>query len=196
MTTALDLALRDGSEVIAALLHARMAADADRIRSLALTAAVQVGDLTAVRRLIGAGAALDERLPAVGDHDDDYTPLGIAARDGHTGIVRVLREAGADPRRLNGLMGATPGHEAAFAGHADVIRALTTRGPSGTPTLEIDAQGAYNGFTALRDAVWHGHREAAQALVRGGGAAVGSSDPPPGGKATRADPPTSSTTTR
>ncbi|MFK4246027.1 alpha/beta fold hydrolase [Micromonospora chokoriensis] len=166
--TALDLAVRDDSEAIAALLHARTAADEDRIRSLALTAAVKAGDLTAVKRLIGAGAELDERMPAVGDHDDDYTPLGIAARDGHIDIVRVLREAGADPRRLNGPMGATPGHEAAFAGHADVVRTLTTRDPSSTTTLEIDAQGAYNGFTALHDAVWHGHREAAQALVEAG----------------------------
>ena len=33
---------------------------------------------------------------------------------------------------------------------------------------ELDAQGAYNGMSPLHDAVWHGHLEAAQALVEAG----------------------------
>ena len=105
----------------------------------------------------------------LGGDDDDFTPLGLAARDGHVWIVRTLLGAGADPRLLNGVMGGTPAHEAAYFGHAEVIRVLTDKGErSGAPTLEIDAQGRYNGFTALHDAVWHGHLEAARALVEAG----------------------------
>lgn len=39
------------------------------------------------------------------------------------------------------------------------------RGRADSPAPELDAQGLYNGFTALHDAVWHGHLEAARALV-------------------------------
>jgi hypothetical protein len=105
----------------------------------------------------------------VGSIDDDYTPLGIAARDGHADIVRALLDAGADPRRVTGLMKGTPGHEASYFGHADVVLALTEKhGRAGAPALELDAQGPYNGFTALHDAVWHGHLRAAQALIEAG----------------------------
>jgi ankyrin repeat protein len=166
--TALDLALQDGAHSIAGLLRARDEEDAGRVRALTLPAAVKAGDLAEVERLIAAGVPLDERTPMVGGHDDDYTALGLAARDGRTGMVRVLRDAGADPRRLNGLMKATPGHEAAFGGHAEVLRVLTAAGRNGAPTLDLDAQGAYNGFTALHDAVWHGHGEAARVLVDAG----------------------------
>ncbi len=166
--TALDLATQDGSEVIADVLRAKDEADAGRIRSLPLLAAVKAGDSAEVRRLIAAGAPLDERAPEVGDHDDDYTALGLASRDGHVEIVRLLLDAGADPRPLNGLWGATPGHEAAFGGHAGVIHELTAAGGAGSPALDLDAQGAYNGFTALHDAVWHGHLPAARALVDAG----------------------------
>ncbi|WP_250032712.1 alpha/beta fold hydrolase [Paractinoplanes maris] len=162
--TALDLARRDQSDVMVGLLRAHIATEADRVRAARLPAAAEAGDLAEVERLIAAGAPLDERLPAVGEHDDDYTALGLAARDGHTDIVRVLLDAGADPRRLNGLMRATPGHEAAFAGHAEVLQVLTAPGTA----LDLDAQGAYNGFTALHDAVWHGNREAVQALMEAG----------------------------
>jgi len=34
--------------------------------------------------------------------------------------------------------------------------------------LELDAQGAYNGFTALHDAVWHGHTETARVFLEAG----------------------------
>ena len=39
---------------------------------------------------------------------------------------------------------------------------------SGLGQSQLDAQGPYNGLTALHDAVWHGHLEAAQALVDAG----------------------------
>jgi uncharacterized protein len=83
--------------------------------------------------------------------------------------VRVLLDAGADPRRVIGLMKGTPLHEASYFGHADIVQALTEkREHARFPALELDAQGPYNGLTALHDAVWHGHLQAAQALVKAG----------------------------
>ena len=84
-------------------------------------------------------------------------------------MVRALLDAGADPRRVIGLMKGTPVHEAAYFGHADVLRAMTEKPRrAGAPAPELDAQGPYNGLTALHDAVWHGHGEAARALVDAG----------------------------
>lgn len=83
--------------------------------------------------------------------------------------MRVLLDAGADPRRVIGLMRGTPSHDASYFGHADVIQALTEKpGRAGAPTTEIDAQGPYNVLSALHDAVWHGHVDAARVLIDAG----------------------------
>ena len=167
--TALDLARHDGLDAIARLIEVRDEANAEQVSALALMAAIKAGDLGEVERLVAAGAPVNERSPIVGSLDDDYTPLGLAARGGRTDIVRVLLDAGADPRRVIGLMKGTPVHEAAYFGHADVLRAMTEkRGRASSPGPELDAQGPYNGLTALHDAVWHGHLEAARALVDAG----------------------------
>lgn len=167
--TALDLAQLDGLDAIARMIEARDEADAQRIRAQPLLAAVKAGDIGEVERLVGAGASVNERAPIVGSLDDDYTPLGAAVREGRADIVRVLLDAGADPRRVIGLMKGTPVHEASFFGHADVVGALTEeRDGPGRPAPELDAQGPYNGLTALHDAVWHGHLEAARALIDAG----------------------------
>ncbi|MFD8461906.1 ankyrin repeat domain-containing protein [Streptomyces antimycoticus] len=167
--TALDLAHDDHLDAITRLIEARNVTDADHIGTLTLIAAVKAGDTSEVERLIAAGAPLNQRTPIVGNFDDDYTPLGLASREGHTDIVRVLLDAGADPRRVVGLMRGTPVHEASYFGHADVIRVLTANlETTGAPAAEIDAQGPYNGLTALHDAVWHGHVDAARTLIDAG----------------------------
>lgn len=167
--TALEIARRDDLEAIARLIEARNEADDAEIRAQVLVPAIKAGDLEGVRRLIAAGAAVNERLPMVGSPDDDYTPLAIASREGHADIVRALLEAGANPRRMIGLFRGTALHEASYFGHADVIEAMTERCErAGMQPSELDAQGAYNGMTPLHDAVWHGHLEAARALVEAG----------------------------
>lgn len=164
--TALDLARRDSLTGIAALIQHADSALAEARQACALLDAVKAGDAAQVERLIAAGCDLDERAPMAGGDDDDYTALGLAARAGHADVLALLLAAGADPRRVNGLMRATPGHEAAYAGHAGALRSLTAHAAQDGPTaLEIDAQGAYNGYTALHDAVWHGHLDAARTLV-------------------------------
>ena len=106
--TAFDIARRDGLDAIARLIEARNEADDDEVRAQTLVSAIKAGDLEEVERLIAAGAAVNERLPMVGSLDDNYTPLAIAAREGHVDIVRALLEAGADPRRIIGLFLGTP----------------------------------------------------------------------------------------
>ena len=167
--TALDLASRDGLDAIARLIEVRNEADAAEIRARPLASAITAGNLREVKRLIASGAAVDGRLPMVGSPNDDYTPLAIAAREGHADIVRALLAAGANPRRVIGLFGGTALHEACYFGHTDVVQAMTEGNErAGTRTSELDAQGAYNGMTPLHDAVWHGHFEAVRVLVEAG----------------------------
>lgn len=167
--TALELAQNDGLEDIAGLIEARNEADTTQVRAMTLIAAVKAGNIDEVERLVAAGVYINERVPIIGSLDDNYTPLGIAAREGQADIVRVLFNAGADPRRTIGLFKGTAVHEASFFGYADIVgRFASERDRAGAPAIEIDAQGSYNGMTPLHDAVWHGHLETARALVDAG----------------------------
>ena len=167
--TALDLAQADGLEAIANLIEARDRKDAEQVQAMPLVSAVKSGDVDEVRRLLAGGEPVEQRMPMTGSLDDDYTPLGLAVREGHIEVVRALLDAGADIRRVIGLMKGTPVHEASFFGRADIVRLLTEkRTRAGAPAFEIGAQGPYNGLTALHDAVWHGHLGAAEALVEAG----------------------------
>ncbi|WP_456696278.1 ankyrin repeat domain-containing protein [Aeromicrobium sp. P5_D10] len=165
--TAAELAHEDGREAIAGLIRDHDATNARTVASLSLFAAAKAGDLATVEQLIAGGAVLNERHPIVGGFDDDYTPLGVATREGHVDVVELLLAAGADPRRTIGLMRGTAVHDAAYFGLDDVLRCLLSPRPS-APTADIDAQGPYNGLTALHDAVWHGHTASAQVLLEAG----------------------------
>ena len=166
--SALSLARYDGLDAIARLIEARDLRDKDLVRGLTLHDAVTAGNLDEVERLLAAGADVARSAPVVGSLDDDYTPLGLAARAGDADMVAVLLGAGADPGQRTGLMRGTAIHEAAFFGHTAVVGALADNGgPAGNEPV-IDVQGAYNGLTALHDAVWHGHAGAARALVEAG----------------------------
>lgn len=167
--SAVELAREDGLDAIVQHIERRDAADAEQVAALTLIAAVRAGDIGEVRRSISAGSDLDQRLPIVGSVDDDYTALGIAVRERNIDILRVLLEAGADPHLEIGLMRGTLVHEASFLGYADVLRLLLGwRGKDEDDRIDLGAVGPYNGLTALHDAVWHGHFEAAKALVQAG----------------------------
>ncbi len=156
--TALDVALRDGLDDIAALLCRREAELEDVAERQVLLAAVRAGDPDAVT------AELDkEDVDVDMVSPDGLTPLMIASQDGRADIVAVLLAAGADARIVDPLMKATPGHKAGYRGHAEVARLLCQSG-----NLELDAQGPYNGYTALHDAVWHDHVAAARWFVKAG----------------------------
>lgn len=165
--TASDLAHEDGLDAIARVIQDHESAAARRVAALSLLAAAKEGDLVVVEQLVEDRGILNERHPIVGGFDDDYTPLGIAAREGHVMVVERLLAAGADPRRTIGLMRGTAVHDAAYFGHADVLRSLLASGAHSL-RADIDAQGPYNGLTALHDAVWHGHTESVRVLLEAG----------------------------
>ena len=99
-------------------------------------------------RTVAAAAGLGRlddaiRLLPEAEPLDRHRALALAAQLGHAEIVRRLLEAGEDPNRYNpdGNHGhSTPLHQAAFAGHDDVVHLLVERG------ARLD----------IRDTVWHG----------------------------------------
>lgn len=161
--TAMEFAARDNLTDIIRLLEERAQADARRVQTQTLMQAALHRDVEAVKRLILDGAEVDERAPLRGTPNDGYTLLHVAARDGHAEIVRELLQAGANPRLVDGLMKATPGHKAGYQGHAAAARELVAHGG-----FELDAQGPYNGFTALHDAVWRGHADTVRVFLDAG----------------------------
>jgi len=58
---------------------------------------------------------------------------------------------------------ATPGHKAGYQGQAEVAKLLVADN-----RLELNAQGPYNGYTALHDAIWHGRTETVKVLLDAG----------------------------
>jgi uncharacterized protein len=79
-------------------------------------------------------------------------------------VARLL-EAGADQTVSDHYMKAVPVHQAAYMGHAEVIRVLARH--HGFREV-ADAQGPFNGYTPLHDAVWHGHTESVRVLLEAG----------------------------
>jgi ankyrin repeat protein len=142
------------------LLEARQRKDEQDVSIQALMQAVQNNDLAAVKQLIAKGADVNEKSPVLGSGNDGQTPLLVACFLGHTEIVRELVQAGANPRIVDYLLKATPAHKAAYAGRPEALKLLIEQG-----LVELNAQGPYNGYTAIHDAVWHGHREALKVLL-------------------------------
>jgi uncharacterized protein len=145
---------------IAGQLEANRLRRADIVATQPLMAAVQAGDLAQARSLITSGADLDAKSPVLANGNDGQTPLLVACFLGHAEIVAALLEAGANPRIVDYLLGATPAHKAAYAGRPEALVALKRHGG-----VEINAQGPFNGFTAMHDAVWHGHKEALEVIL-------------------------------
>lgn len=73
--------------------------------------------------------AVRETLPRA-DDAERHLALAFAAQHGHAGVVELLLDAGGDPNRYNPAGAhahATPLHQAALAGHLDVVRLLVER---------------------------------------------------------------------
>ena len=110
----------------------------------AVHAAVLHGELESVKALMGRGARVDlpvaaamgrsedaRRLLASASAEDRHLALSLAADFGHVAIVRLLLDAGEDPNRYNPVGGhshTTPLHQAAGAGHDEVVRLFVERG--------------------------------------------------------------------
>jgi ankyrin repeat protein len=121
-----------------------------------LMKAVRQDDAARVRALIAQGVDVNE-LDSNGD-----PPLVMAAYKGHTEIVRLLLEAGADVAAVDPDMHATALHAAAYAGRTDAARLLIAHG------IDIDRQGPRNGYTALHDAIWQNNVDTAEVLIEAG----------------------------
>ena len=121
--------------------------------------------LQKVEQLITEGSNVNEIAPVTGSNHDGHTPLLIAARDGYTSVVKILLENGADITLEGEHMQAHPAHKAAYNGHTDILRLLIAH-----PDFDQikDAKGAYNGYTAIHDAIWHGHVESTKVLMEAG----------------------------
>ena len=122
----------------------------------ALRAAALHGEFEAVHQLIRLGGKPD--LPifaALGEIDEflqhhpasdvaqRHLALALAAQFGHAEIVRILLETGEDPNRYNppgSHSHSTPLHQAALAGHLDVVKLLVEGG------ARLDT----------KDVIWHG----------------------------------------
>ena len=108
---------------------------------------------------------INATLPISNSGNDAHTPLLIAARDGLAEIVQLLLEHGADQTLVDYYMRSLPIHKAAYGGHAAVLEALTH---DHKISEVLNAQGPFNGYTPLHDAIWHGHYEAAKVLINAG----------------------------
>jgi hypothetical protein len=110
----------------------------------ALVAAACHGELEALGALIGRGARINlpvaaalgrsgdfrQLLPSA-DSRDRHLALALASQFGQVEVVRLLLEAGEDPNRYNPVGGhshTTPLHQAAGAGHNELVRLLVERG--------------------------------------------------------------------
>jgi hypothetical protein len=84
---------------------------------------------------IGTAAGLGRveevrRLLLTADAERRHRALALATQLGHAGVVRLLLDAGEDPNRYNPEghhAHSTPLHQAALAGHSEVVRLLVER---------------------------------------------------------------------
>ncbi|MDZ4769392.1 MAG: ankyrin repeat domain-containing protein [Chloroflexota bacterium] len=122
----------------------------------ALMKAVEAGDAARVKALIAAGESVN-----VANASGDY-PLVMAAYLGHSAIVGMLLDAGADLTVTDPGMKATALHAASYAGRHDAAALLVRAG------IAVDQQGPYNGYTALHDAIWQNNIDVARMLIEAG----------------------------
>ncbi len=137
-------------------------------------AAAQQADEAALLRAAGEGrvddvrALLDQGVDVNARNEEGWTPLIAAALGGHTEVVGLLLEHGADPqatsmRTPDGDAALTALIVAARYGHTEVVNALLAGG------AEVDAT-SRNGVCALEAAVSGAHDEVVKLLVERGAA--------------------------
>jgi hypothetical protein len=110
-SSAIHAALQGGSEAVNALLRRGARVD--------LPVATALGKIDDARRLLSSASSRDR-----------HWAFALASQFGHHEIVRMLLDAGEDPNRYNPVgchSHSIPLHQAALAGHMDVVRLLVER---------------------------------------------------------------------
>jgi len=141
----------------------------------AMRPALAHGEWGAVDALIRRGARIDLAVAAAtgrlepareqivsADDAQRHLALALAAQHGHAEIVILLLDAGVDPSRYNppgAHAHSTPLHQAALAGHHDVVRALVERG------ARLDIRDTVHDATPGEWARHGGHRDVAAYLA-------------------------------
>ncbi|MHC4947499.1 MAG: ankyrin repeat domain-containing protein [Planctomycetota bacterium] len=126
----------------------------------ALHLAAAGDDVDAARRLLDAGASVDDAVRSAEEHSSEWgsTPLHLAAAAGHEEVVDLLLEHGADVGAAN-EDGMTALHRAVV--HPAVVRTLLEAG------ADVDARDA-RGRTPLHWAARYPRRETIDALLAAG----------------------------
>jgi ankyrin repeat protein len=117
---------------------------------------IKHGDILRVKALVAAGVGPDTR------NRFGWTPLMLAASEGHTPIISYLISAGADVNAVNDF-GVSPLAYAALEGHCKALDILLAAGanvhvqPHGVSLLEFTNRGGgrfrtQDHFTRLREA--------------------------------------------
>jgi uncharacterized protein len=145
-----------GSSITVFLGLAALASASEPSLSDRFAAAIERGDLAAVKALIEEGNAPDSAIDYGGE---PTTPLYKAAGEGRTEIVKYLIDRGADVNFRGREWGHTPLHEAASRGFDDVIEVLLKAGAD--PKVKDR-----NGYTAFAIAALGGQIDAAEALLK------------------------------
>jgi ankyrin repeat protein len=116
--------------------------------------AAESSDASLVELFIKAGMAVDVR------DEREWTPLMVAAFNGHEDVARMLINHGANVHARD-VGGYTPLHWAALNGFESVIRLLISKG------IERNSRSNF-GWTALMQAATKGHIKVVRALLDAG----------------------------
>ena len=147
---------------IKAAWDARVARDQAAKDKMQIFQATLAGDVAKVKARIAAGDDVNAVWPIEQSGNDGHTALIAAARDGKTEITALLLAAGADPYATDSLYKALGLHKSAYMGNPGTQQAQVDA------QLDLDIQGPWQGFTPLHDALWQGHPDCAEILIKGG----------------------------
>ncbi|KAL5509612.1 hypothetical protein EMCRGX_G005006 [Ephydatia muelleri] len=144
----------------AASTAARAGLPSDTIQKLNKTTALYVasekGDYEGVKRLLGAGAKVNEARS-----DDGCSPLYAASCNGHLGVVKTLLEAGANINQVN-KYNTTPLYVASEKGHHDIVQTLLGAG------ADVNIARSDDGRRPLYIASLNGHLGVVKTLMEAG----------------------------